>query len=79
MIKTDLVLVNNIAYYRKERGMYQCELAYICGVSTNTISSLERGRFNPTAYLAAKLCDALEVKFEDLFYLKERILDSSNT
>ena len=38
------------------------------GVSSNTLSSIETGHFNPTAKLALVLCIALDKKFEELFY-----------
>lgn len=63
-----LILHNNLASARKEKGLSQAELAKLVGVSRNTISSIETGQFSPTAKLALILCIALEKKFEDLFY-----------
>ena len=64
----ELVLHNNVARFREEKGMSQSELAKMVGVSRNTISSIETGQFNPTAKLALILCIALDKKFEELFY-----------
>ena len=64
----ELILHNDLAAVRKEKGLSQAELAKMVGVSRNTISSIETGQFNPTAKLALILCIALEKKFEDLFY-----------
>ena len=63
-----LILHNNLAEARKEKGLSQAELAKTVGVSRNTISSIETGQFSPTAKLALILCIALEKEFEDLFY-----------
>lgn len=63
-----LVLKNNIKRVRKEAGLSQTQLADMIGVSRNTISSIETGKFNPTAKLALILCTALDKKFEELFY-----------
>ena len=63
-----LILRNNLAAVRKERGLSQSDLAKLVGVSRNTISSIETGQFNPTAKLALILCIALDKKFEELFY-----------
>ena len=67
-MKDELILHNNLAEVRKEKGLSQSELAKMVGVSRNTISSIETGQFNPTAKLALIICIALDKKFEDLFY-----------
>ena len=64
----ELILKNNLKNARAERKLSQMELAELVGVSRNTISSIETGKFNPTAKLALLLCIALEKKFEELFY-----------
>ena len=64
-----LVLKNNLKQVRTQKGMSQADLAKLVGVSRNTISSIETGQFSPTAKLALILCIALDVKFEELFYL----------
>ena len=63
-----LILKNNLAKRRMEKGLSQAKLAELVGVSRNTISSIETGQFCPTARLALILCIALEISFEDLFY-----------
>ena len=67
-MEDELILHNNLAEVRKEKGLSQSELAKIVGVSRNTISSIETGQFNPTAKLALILCIALDKKFEELFH-----------
>jgi len=64
-----LVLKNNLKEVRTQKGMSQADLAKLVGVSRNTISSIETGQFSPTAKHALILCIALDVKFEELFYL----------
>ena len=64
----ELILRNNLAEVRKEKGLSQGELAKMVGVSRNTISSIETGQYSPTAKLALILCIALDTKFEDLFF-----------
>ena len=46
---------NRIESIRKERGILQDEMAKAMGVSRQTISSLENGRYNPSITLAYKI------------------------
>ena len=62
------VLKNNIRYYRNLNNLTQSDLAKLCNVSKNTISSIETGKLSCSAYLAALLCLNLGVSFELLFY-----------
>ncbi|MCC0782027.1 helix-turn-helix domain-containing protein [Clostridioides sp. ES-S-0108-01] len=52
----------------EEINLSQSQLAELVGVSSNTISSIETGKFNSTAKLALISCIALDKKFEKLFY-----------
>lgn len=64
----ELILQNLLKEVRTINNLSQRELAEIVGVSRNTISSIERGEFNPTAKLTLILYIALDKKFEELFY-----------
>lgn len=64
------ILRNKIKAIRAERRLNQAQLAKIAGVSRNTISSIETGQFVPTAKLACILCNVLDKKFEELFFLE---------
>ncbi len=65
-----LILHNRLKEIRTGRNLSQAQLAYMVGVSRNTISSIETGQYSPTAKLALILCIALDVKFEDMFYFE---------
>lgn len=65
-----LILKNRLKEVRSSMNLSQQQLADEVGVSRNTIGSIERGEFNPTAKLALILCIALDKKFEELFYLE---------
>lgn len=64
----ELVLHNNLKNIRTEMKISQEELAKMVGTTRQTIISIEKGTFSPTAKLALLLCIALNKKFEDLFY-----------
>ena len=63
-----LILRNRIREIRKEKNIRQEELAKMVGVSRQTISSIEKYTYFPTAKLAYLLCIALDKKFEEIFY-----------
>ena len=62
---------NRIEMIRKERGVNQEELARAMGVSRQTISSLENGRYNPSIMLAYKLAKYFDMQIEDVFIFEE--------
>ena len=62
---------NRIEQIRKERGIRQDEFAKMMGVSRQTISSLETGRYNPSIYLAYKIAKYFGLTIEDVFIFDE--------
>ncbi len=62
---------NRIEEIRKARGVNQEELAKALGVSRQTISSLENGRYNPSVELAYKLSKYFGMTIEEVFIFEE--------
>ena len=62
---------NRIEQIRKERGILQDEMAKAMGVSRQTISSLENGRYNPSIMLAFKIAKYFGMSIEDVFVFEE--------
>ena len=62
---------NRLEEIRKQRGIKQEALADAMGVSRQTISSLENGRYNPSVILAIKLARYFGMKGEDIFIYEE--------
>ena len=62
---------NRIEQIRKERGIRQDEFAKLMGVSRQTISSLETGRYNPSICLAYKIAKYFGMTIEDVFIFDE--------
>ena len=62
---------NRIEELRNEKGIRQEELARELGVSRQTISSLENGRYNPSILLAYKVAVFFGLTIEDVFILEE--------
>lgn len=62
---------NRIEAIRKERGIRQEEFAKSLGVSRQTISSLENGRYNPSILLAYKIAKFFGMSIEEVFVFEE--------
>lgn len=62
---------NRLEEIRKRRGIKQEELARALEVSRQTISSLEKGRYNPSIQLAFKLARYFGLTIEDIFLYEE--------
>ena len=62
---------NRIEEIRKERGILQDEFAKSMGVSRQTISSLENGRYNPSIMLAHKIAKFFGMTIEEVFIFEE--------
>ncbi len=53
---------------RARLDMTQRELAEKIGVSRQTVNAIEKGDYNPTINLCIKICKALNVTLNDLFW-----------
>ena len=62
---------NRLEDIRKARGIKQEDLATELGVSRQTISSLEKGRYNPSILLAFKIARHFDLSIEDVFIYRE--------
>ena len=69
-MNNDIILLNNLKQARQSKKVSQEELAKMVGTTRQTIISIEKNQFNPSAKLALLLCLALDEKFEDLFYFE---------
>jgi transcriptional regulator with XRE-family HTH domain len=61
-----------IRQLRKKRGMTQEDLAHAAGITTGTLSLIERGHANPTWGTVRALASALESSMKELGGLSER-------
>lgn len=65
---TQLILKNKVKEFRTNANLSQEKLAELVGTTRQTIISIEKNVFCPSAKLGYLLAIALDVKFEDLFY-----------
>jgi putative transcriptional regulator len=69
MLKTDIHML------RWEAGMKQEELAEKVGVRRETISALEKGKYNPSLKLAMDIAKVFGKRVEDIFHFYEEDAD----
>lgn len=62
---------NRVEEIRKARGIRQEDFAKAMGVSRQTISSLETGRYNPSITLAYKIAKYFGMIIEEVFIFEE--------
>jgi len=72
---TEVSMKNRIEEIRKERGIRQEEFARTLGVSRQTISSLETGRYNPSILLAYRIARYFGMSIEEVFIFDEEPLN----
>ncbi|MBR3779190.1 MAG: helix-turn-helix transcriptional regulator [Clostridia bacterium] len=62
---------NRMEEIRKDKGIRQEDFARALGVSRQTISSLETGRYNPSIQLAYKIARYFDLTIEEVFLFEE--------
>ncbi|WP_297565707.1 helix-turn-helix transcriptional regulator [uncultured Faecalibaculum sp.] len=62
---------NRLEELRRQHDITQEELARILEVSRQTVSSLEKGRYNPSIQLAFKIARYFHMTIEEIFIYEE--------
>jgi putative transcriptional regulator len=62
---------NNVRRLREEHGLTQKELGERVGVSRQAINAIEKGKFDPSIWLAYDLARFFDVSIEALFLFLE--------
>jgi putative transcriptional regulator len=68
-------LYNTLKVQRAKLGINQGELGRLAGVSRQTISSIERGEYNPSITLVLKLAKIFNTTVEEMFEYEEDVAD----
>ena len=55
------VFIENLKFYRKNRGFSQQELAEKCDIATNYLSEIERGQKFPSIEMIERISSELEI------------------
>lgn len=63
-------VINHIKEIREARGIPQYTMAEAVGVSRQTMTAIEKGKYNPSLELSLKIAEYFEMPFEEIFYLE---------
>lgn len=61
-----IIVGSNIKKYRKEKGLYQKDIAKLCDISIAYISKIEKGNANISIDTLEKIAKALNVSVDKL-------------
>lgn len=64
-----MILKNNLKIARVQADLTQQQLADKIGVTRQTISLIEKGKYNPTLKLCLELCYAVNRTLDELFWV----------
>jgi len=67
-----ITLKNHIKQHRARLDITQEELGKMVGVRRQTILSIEKGQYNPSALLAFRIAKALGMRADELYELIEQ-------
>ncbi|HFF1840413.1 helix-turn-helix transcriptional regulator [Bacillus cereus] len=60
---------NNVKLARVKAELTQQELADVVGITRQTISLIEKGKYNPSLKLCLQICYAVNVKLDEIFWI----------
>ncbi|WP_077619590.1 helix-turn-helix transcriptional regulator [Bacillus sinesaloumensis] len=62
---------NKVKIARIQADLTQQQLAEKIGVTRQTISLIEKGKYNPTLKLCLEICYAVNKKLDELFWIEK--------
>ena len=62
-----------LKFIRNQKGMSLSQIKEKTGLAKSSLSSIENNKSNPTTKNLAKICDALEISVDFLFYFQKEI------
>ena len=61
---------NNLKYYRTQQNLTQEELSELCGISSDYLSEIERGKKTPSFKKLDLIANGLNIEVYQLFHHK---------
>ncbi|MDL4841148.1 helix-turn-helix transcriptional regulator [Aquibacillus rhizosphaerae] len=62
---------NNLKIARIKADLTQQRLAEVVGITRQTVSLIEKGKYNPSLKLCLQLCYAVNRKLDEIFWINE--------
>lgn len=62
---------NHVKVARVKADLTQQELAESVGITRQTVSLIEKGKYNPSLKLCLQICYAVNEKLDELFWVRE--------
>ena len=62
---------NHVKIARVKVDLTQQQLADVVGITRQTVSLIEKGKYNPSLKLCLQICYAVNVKLDELFWIEQ--------
>lgn len=69
--RCSFLLKNNLKVARVQANLTQQELAEKIGITRQTISLIEKGKYNPTLKLCLSICYAVNKTLDEVFWIEK--------
>lgn len=69
---------NNVKIARITADLTQQELADLVGITRQTVSLIEKGKYNPSLKLCLQICYAVNATLNEIFWIDGRDFDEEN-
>ncbi|KXY48323.1 Cro/Cl family transcriptional regulator [Bacillus cereus] len=60
---------NHVKIARVKADLTQQQLADVVGITRQTVSLIEKGKYNPSLKLCLQICYAVNAKLDEIFWL----------
>jgi putative transcriptional regulator len=77
-MECDKTLDNKVKIARVKIGLTQQQLADKVGVTRQTISLIEKGKYNPSLNLCLQICYEVDSKLDEIFWVDKGDLNENN-
>lgn len=69
---------NQVKLFRIKADLTQQELADAVGITRQTVSLIEKGKYNPSLKLCLQICYAIHARLDEIFWIEEEDFNEKN-